>query len=150
MVRRDNVNGAWAKSRNARVVPVDRLIVQAHDQYILERAAIEAAGAGDFVFVNLFRPPIGAPMKPGAVNDLFAALRQRAGIERPVAPHTLRHAFASNVLDAGGALDEVQDLLGHASIGSTQIYAHPAAERLRRAVDRVPSPRVHAAGEDAR
>lgn len=149
VVRRDNVNGAWAKSRHARAVPVDRLIVQAHDQYILERAAIPAAGVGDFVFVNLFRPPIGAPMKPGAVNDLFAALRQRAGIERPVAPHTLRHAFASNVLDAGGALDEVQDLLGHASIGSTQIYAHPAAERLRRAVDKVPSPRVHVAGEDA-
>ena len=62
----------------------------------------------------------------------------------------LRHAFASNVLDAGGALDEVQDLLGHASIGSTQIYAHPATERLRRAVERVPSPRVQAVGEDAK
>jgi site-specific recombinase XerD len=58
----------------------------------------------------------------------------------------MRHAFASNVLDAGGALDEVQDLLGHASISSTQVYAHPDPSRLRAAVDRVPSPRV-AAGE---
>jgi integrase/recombinase XerD len=149
VVRRDNVNNAWAKSRHSRAVPVDRLVVQAHDQYVLERAGVADAAGSDFVFVNLFRPPVGAPMKPGAVNDLFVALRRRAGIDRRVAPHALRHAFASNVLDAGGALDEVQDLLGHASIGSTQVYAHPAAERLRQAVDRVPSPRLHADGEDA-
>ena len=49
--------------------------------------------------------------------------------------------FASNVLDAGGTLDEVQDLLGHASISSTQVYAHPDPARLRAAVDAVPSPR---------
>ena len=149
VVRRDNINGAWAKSRHSRTVPVDRLVVPAHGQYVLERADVPDAAGSDFVFVNLFRPPVGAPMKPGAVNDLFVALRRRAGIDRRVAPHALRHAFASNVLDAGGALDEVQDLLGHASIGSTQVYAHPAAERLRQAVDRVPSPRLHAAGEDA-
>ena len=134
VVRRDNVNGAWAKSRHSRSVPVDRLVVQAHDQYVLERADVPDAAGSDFVFVNLFRPPVGAPMKPGAVNDLFVALRCWAGIGRRVAPHALRHAFASNVLDAGGALDEVQDLLGHASIGSTQVSAHPAVERLQ-AVD---------------
>jgi site-specific recombinase XerD len=147
VVRRDNVNGAWAKSRHSRAVPVDRLVVQAHDHYVMERADIPAAGASDFVFVNLFRSPLGAPMKPGAVNDLFVALRRRAGVDRRVPPHALRHAFASNVLDAGGALDEVQDLLGHASIGSTQVYVHPAADRLRQAVDRVPSPRLRTAGE---
>jgi site-specific recombinase XerC len=58
-----------------------------------------------------------------------------------------RHAFASNVLDAGGTLDEVQDLLGHASITSTQVYAHPDPARLRAAVDAVPSPR-QTAGDD--
>jgi site-specific recombinase XerD len=50
------------------------------------------------------------------------------------------------VLDAGGALDEIQDLMGHASIASTQIYAHPDPARLRAAVDKVPSPR-DASGE---
>ena len=116
VVRRDNINGAWAKSRHSRMVPVDRLVVQAHDQYVLERAGVPDAASGDFVFVNVFRPPVGAPMKPGAVNDLFAALSRRAGLDVGVRPHALRHAFASNVLDAGGALDEVQELLGHASI----------------------------------
>jgi site-specific recombinase XerD len=149
VVRRDNVNGAWAKSRHSRTVPVDRLVVQAHDQYVLERADVPGAGVSDFVFVNLFRAPIGAPMKPGAVNDLFTALSRRAGMDRAVRPHALRHAFASNVLDAGGALDEVQDLLGHASVGSVQVYAHPAPDRLRRAVERVASPRLRATAEEA-
>jgi site-specific recombinase XerD len=54
-----------------------------------------------------------------------------------VHPHALRHGFASNVLDAGGSIDEVQELLGHASISSSQVYLHPAPERLRAAVERV-------------
>lgn len=149
VVRRDNANGAWAKSRRSRAVPVDGLVVQAHDQYVLERAGISGADLGDFVLVNLFRPPVGAPMRPGAVNELFTALCGRAGLGENVVPHSLRHAFASNVLDAGGALDEVQELLGHASPSSTQVYAHPARQRLRQAVDRVPSPRAGTAGEGA-
>ncbi len=149
VVRRDNVNGAWAKSRHSRAVPVDGLVVQAHDQYVLERAGISGASVSDFVLVNLRRPPVGAPMKPGAVNELFTALCRRAGLDQVVVPHALRHAFASNVLDAGGALDEVQQLLGHASASSTQVYVHPAPQRLRQAVDRVPSPRAGTAGEGA-
>ena len=54
--------------RHSRAVQVDRLVVQAHDQYVLERAGVADAAGGDVVFVNLFRPPVGAPMKPGAVN----------------------------------------------------------------------------------
>jgi len=52
--------------------------------------------------------------------------------------------FASNVIDAGGTLEEAQDLLGHASITSTQVYTHPDPARLRAAVDAVPSPRAQA------
>jgi site-specific recombinase XerD len=149
VVRRDNINGAWAKSRHSRAVPVDGLVVQAHDQYVLERAGVAGASVSDFVLVNLFRPPVGAPMKPGAVNELFTALCRRAGLDQGVVSHAMRHAFASNVLDAGGALDEVQELLGHASASSTQVYVHPAPQRLRQAVDRVPSPRAGTAGEGA-
>ena len=53
----------------------------------------------------------------------------------------MRHAFASNVLDAGATIDEAQDLLGHASIYSTQVYAHPDPVRIRAAADAVPTPR---------
>jgi site-specific recombinase XerD len=145
VVRRpDNPNGAVAKSRRERAVPLDFLVVQAFDSYEFERMRVPAAMAGDFVFVNLFRVPLGAPMRVDAVNDLVAAAARRAGIDPSPHPHQLRHAFASNVLDAGGSLEEAQDLLGHASITSTQVYAHPDRARLRAAVDAVPSPRVQA------
>jgi site-specific recombinase XerD len=144
VVRRpDNPNGAVAKSRRERAVPLDFLVVQAFDSYGFERMRVPAAMAGDFVFVNLFRVPLGAPMRLDAVNDLVTAAAGRAGIKM-LHPHQMRHAFASNVLDAGGSLEEAQDLLGHASITSTQVYAHPDPARLRAAVDAVPSPRVHA------
>ena len=138
--REDNPNEAIAKSRRQRRVPLDFLTVQAFDAYEFERMAVPAAAGSDFVFVNLFRAPVGAAMRLDAVNDLITAAARRAGID-PLRPHQMRHAFASNVLDAGGALDEAQDLLGHASISSTQVYAHPDPARLRAAVDAVPSPR---------
>jgi len=142
VVRREgNPNGAIAKSRRQRAVPLDFLTVQAFDTYEFERMTVPAAGSGDFVFVNLFRGTVGAPMRLDAVNDLVGAAARRAGIDPPPRPHQLRHAFASNVLDAGGTLEEAQDLLGHASIASTQVYAHPDPARLRAAVDAVPSPR---------
>src|SRR6266568_5490134 len=144
VVRRDNVNGAWAKSRRQRAVPLDFLVVQAFDAYELERLQVARALASDHVLVNLFREPVGAPMPPDAVNALTAACSRRAGLARVVTPHQLRHAFGSNLADAGGGLDEIQELLGHASLSSTKIYMHPDPGRLRAAVDLVPSPREQA------
>jgi hypothetical protein len=128
--RRANANGAWAKSRRSRAVPVDDLVVLAYDTYVFERDRCRQARDCDFVLVNLFRPPLGTPMRPGAVNELLTGLSRRAGLSRSVHPHQLRHGFASNVLDAGGALDEAQELLGHAHVGSTQVYLHPCEQRL--------------------
>lgn len=142
VVRRDNnVNGAVAKSRRPRAVPLDFLTVQAFDTYEFERCRVPGAAASDFVFVNLFREPVGAPMRLDAVNDLIAAAARRAGLADSVSPHQLRHAFGSNVADADVGLDVVQDLLGHASLQSTQVYVHPDEARLRAAVEAVPSPR---------
>jgi len=142
--REDNPNGAWAKSRRQRVVPLDFLVVQAFDSYEFERMRVPAAAAGDFVFVNLFRAPLGAPMRPDAVGELLAATSRRAGLDRTVRPHQLRHAFASNIADSGGGIDVLADLLGHASVSSSQVYSHPDPSRLRAAVDAVPSPREQA------
>jgi integrase/recombinase XerD len=141
VVRRDNPNGAWAKSRRQRWVPLDFLVVQAFDGYEFERLAVPRAGESDFVLVNLFRGPVGAPMRPDAVNELTSACSRRAGLRRSVRPHQLRHAFGSNLADAGSGLDETAELLGHAAMSSSQVYLHPDPARLRDAVDRVPSPR---------
>lgn len=141
VVRRENPNGAWAKSRRQRVVPLDFLLVQAFDAYEFERLSVLGAQDSDFVLVNLFREPVGAPIRPDAVNELMAACSRRAGLARAVSPHQLRHAFGSNVADSGGRLDEIAELLGHVSMSSSQVYLHPDPARLRDAVDRVASPR---------
>ncbi|WP_322788625.1 tyrosine-type recombinase/integrase, partial [Mycolicibacterium novocastrense] len=140
VVRRDNPNGAWAKSRRQRVVPLDFLVVQAFDGYEFERLTVPRAGGSDFVLVNLFREPVGAPMRPDAINELIGACSRRAGIEH-MRPHRLRHAFGSNLADSGAGLDEIAALLGHVSMSSSQVYLHPDPARLREAVDRVASPR---------
>ena len=143
VVRRgDNPNGAWAKSRRQRVAPLDFLTVQAFDTYQFERMSVPGASVSDLVFVNLFRAPVGAPMRLDAVNDLVAAASRRAGIDPVLRPHQLRHAFGSNVADAGGGIDVIASLLGHASVSSSQVYVHPDPARLREAVQRVPSPRT--------
>jgi integrase/recombinase XerD len=143
VVRRgDNPNGAWAKSRRQRVAPLDFLTVQAFDTYQFERMSVPGASGSDLVFVNLFRAPVGAPMRLDAVNDLVAAASRRAGIDPVLRPHQLRHAFGSNVADAGGGIDVIASLLGHASVSSSQVYVHPDPARLREAVQRVPSPRT--------
>jgi integrase/recombinase XerD len=142
--REDNPNRAWAKSRRQRVVPLEFLTVQAFDSYEFERMRVPAAAGSDFVFVNLFRAPLGVPMRPDAVGELLAAASRRAGLDTAIRPHQLRHAFGSNLADAGGGIDVVADLLGHASVSSSQVYVHPDPSRLRAAVDAVPSPREQA------
>lgn len=144
VVRRENPNGAWAKSRRQRVVPLDFLVVQAFDAYEFERMRIPRAVGGDFVLVNLVRGRVGAPMRPDAVGELLAAASGRAGIDPPIRPHQLRHAAGSNFADAGAGIDVVADLLGHRSVSSSQVYLHPDPARLRAAVDAVPSPREQA------
>jgi site-specific recombinase XerD len=83
-------------------------------------------------------------MRPDAVNELLNGCSRRAGLNETIAPHQLRHAFGSNIVDAGGTLDEVAELLGHASMSSSQVYLHPDPARLRDAVERVIGPREQA------
>jgi site-specific recombinase XerD len=148
VVRRANPNGAAAKSRRGRAVPCDWLLVQAYDAYALERDAHPhpAVTRSDFVLVNMWRDPVGAPVRPQALNELFAELSRRAGLARPVHPHMLRHSMATSVVAAGATIDELKELLGHAWLTSSEPYLHPSPERLRAATDRVASPRLSSPG----
>src|SRR5260370_642364 len=118
-----------AKSRRQRRVPLDFLTVQAFDTYEFERMRVPRAALSDFVLVNLFREPVGAPMRPDAAGELVTAAGGRAGLERSVTAHQLRHACGSNLLDAGGALDEAHDLLGPPCAPSAHVYLHPDPAR---------------------
>lgn len=136
VVPRENANGARVKGGRGRVVPLAHHVVSYYDLYLDERERCRPAADCDFVLVNLFAAPLGAPMRYSRVAQLFASLSRRAGLARSVTPHMLRHA-AGTALAAHGGLDVAQVVLGHASVTSTQIYVHPSADRQREAVERL-------------
>lgn len=138
VVRRDdNPNRASAKSRHERTVPAVGWVLAYYDRYVEERLARPVAEGCDFVFVNLFHAPLGQPMTASAVRQRFRGLSRRAGLARPVHPHMLRHSTGSELAEAGVPIEVVQELLGHRSITSAQIYVHPSQARMRRAVEAV-------------
>ncbi len=85
----------------------------------------------------VFRSPRGGQLSTRTVQLRFQVLGIRAGLPRKLKPHTLRHTFATRLLQAGATIREVQELLGHASVATTEIYTHVSTERLRAVVDKL-------------
>jgi len=81
---------------------------------------------------TLFLNRFGTRLTDRSVRRILEKCLQRAGIHRHCSPHTLRHSFATHLLSRGADLRSVQELLGHASLGSTQIYTHVSVEGLRK------------------
>jgi len=73
----------------------------------------------------------GTRLTPQSIWQRLRRRSQQAGLATPVHPHMLRHSFASHVLQSSSDLRAVQELLGHASISTTQIYTHTSVERLK-------------------
>ncbi|SVB69531.1 uncharacterized protein METZ01_LOCUS222385, partial [marine metagenome] len=80
----------------------------------------------------LFLNRHGGRLTPRSVQKLVKKYASRAGIEAPVHPHTLRHSFATHLLDGGADLRVVQELLGHSSPTTTEIYTHVTQSSARR------------------
>jgi integrase/recombinase XerD len=131
--REDNENGALAKSIWPRAVPVTHGLVKCHDAYRFERDVIPAAAESDYLFVNLWRAPLGRAITCDGVERLFVRLSAEVGFR--ARPHMLRHSFASEValLTKDPAL--VKELLGHASVTSTDPYLHARWDDMRAAVE---------------
>ena len=112
------------KGNKERLIPLSEKSVIAINSWISHGRTemLGAADDNDFVFLNLR----GKPISPRDIRRLI----DRRSLT-PVNPHALRHTFATHLLDGGAALREVQELLGHDDLSSTQIYTHVSKDRLR-------------------
>ncbi len=97
--------------------------------------------------LEIFLNHLGAPLGVRGVRYRLDRLRCRAGLPTGVSPHTLRHSFATHLLDGGADLRVVQELLGHESLATTQVYTHVSPGRLRAAYETA-HPRAHRSVDD--
>ena len=110
------------------MVPVGRPAAEAAERYGRRgRPRLAGADSAETFFLGVR----GRPMSRMSVWKVIRTAARGAGIERPVNPQTLRHTFASHLLDGGFDLSDVQHLLGHSDISTTLIYARADEERLR-------------------
>jgi integrase/recombinase XerC len=122
----------FGKGSKERLVPVGRPARQALERYLNEvRPCLlmrhNEASTVDRVFLNYQ----GTPLSGRSVQRLFDKYIRRMALGRKVSPHTIRHTFATHLLEHGADLRAVQELLGHVDISSTQIYTHLTKERIR-------------------
>src|SRR5204863_7336529 len=119
---------AFGKGSKGRVVPLGRYAVGSLEAYLTRaRPALAGVGTGPALFLN----QRGGRLTRQGVTKILKAAARRAGMTKPVSPHTLRHSFATHLLEGGADVRVVQELLGHASLATTQIYTLITGERLR-------------------
>ena len=118
------------KGDKQRMVPLGRRAIEAVRDYLEhERAHLSARSGGEASWVLLsYR---GKRLRRERIWELFKRYALRVGVPADVSPHTLRHSFATHMLSGGADLRQVQEMLGHASIATTQIYTHVDAARLK-------------------
>lgn len=136
------------KGKRERLAPLGRFATQALARWIAIRRPRPTAAASHHraVFLN----KNGTRLSVRSVGRLLEKYLKCAGIDPRTSPHTLRHSFATHLLNRGADIRSVQELLGHASITTTQIYTHLTPDRLKDAYDkarreREPSLRRHGA-----
>lgn len=117
------------KGSKERIVPIGSYARAAVDAY-LTRARPELARRGK-ASPRLFLGARGAPLSRQSAWLVIQAAAERAHLEAHVSPHTLRHSFATHLLQGGADVRVVQELLGHASVATTQIYTHVSVDALR-------------------
>jgi integrase/recombinase XerD len=118
----------FGKGAKERLVPIGGPARRALERYLRDvRPALDRGKGAGRVFLNAR----GGPLRRESVWTLVAEAGRRAGITKHVSPHTLRHTFATHLVEGGADLAAVQELLGHADISTTQIYTHLDRDYLR-------------------
>ena len=122
------------KGRRERIAPIGLFAARALREWLAVRQVSprEKKGPEAPVFVNKF----GRRLTTRSVGRMLEKHLQAAGLDRRTTPHTLRHSFATHLLDRGADIRSVQELLGHKSLVTTQIYTHVSTAGLRAAYER--------------
>ena len=118
----------FGKGSKERLVPIGRSAIGAVAIYLREQRPKLEKGEGKGI---LFLNARGRPLTRMGAWKILRGYVERAGITKHVSPHTLRHSFATHLLEGGADLRAVQEMLGHADISTTQIYTHVDREYLR-------------------
>jgi integrase/recombinase XerD len=117
------------KGNKQRIVPLGRQAIAALQAYLQEQRPILCRTHPDSPW--LFVSRTGKPLSRACVWHIVKKYARRAGLTGKISPHTLRHSFATHLLEGGADLRSVQEMLGHASLRTTQIYTHVDRQRLR-------------------
>lgn len=115
------------KGKKERLVPIGEHAIRAIRVYLDNRKK-----SSDVLFLN----KNGSRISDRGVRDVVGKYIRLASIKKGVSPHTLRHSFATHLLDHGADLRSVQELLGHANLSTTQIYTHLTTEKLKNVYDK--------------
>lgn len=117
------------KGNKERLVPIGATALKLIDIYLKEirvHASIKK-GNEDYIFLNRF----GAKLSRISIFNLIKSLALATGLKKTISPHTLRHSFATHLIEGGADLRAVQEMLGHSSITTTEIYTHIDRDYLR-------------------
>jgi len=118
----------YGKGRKERMVPLHPLSLQALQRYITQgRPQLAKPDSPQ----NIFLSTRGAAMSTAAIRRVFKQALAKAGLDQSLTPHVVRHTFATDLLTNGADLRSVQEMLGHSSLSTTQVYTHLSAEHLR-------------------
>ena len=119
---------AMGKGSKERVVPLGTYALRAVNRYLKEGRTLLQ---GNQVTGALFLNRSGGRLTARSVRDIVAKYVKQVSIQRKISPHTLRHSFATHLLDRGADLRSVQELLGHVKMSTTQIYTHVTKQKLK-------------------
>jgi len=120
------------KGKKERMIPVGDTALRAIKKYLDRRSSNELMRNKPALFLN----KNGGRLSSGAVRQIVDKCIHTASLRENISPHTLRHSFATHLLDRGADLRSVQELLGHANLSTTQIYTHITTDRLKAVYDK--------------
>lgn len=116
------------KGKKERIIPLDDVAIEALDNYINNyRPFLIKNETCNYVFLNKNGEKISRQM----IFKILKNLANKAGITKEISPHTLRHSFASNLLNNGAGLRVIQELLGHENLETTEIYSHLQNKKIK-------------------